>query len=84
MEELRVQSLQCLLEDGVAGRSRKTKLGKEGGVEDKLSNKGPVAESGVELEPEKHKESRKGKVRRSAKGRGLGRYHIAKLDKFSK
>jgi len=72
------------LKDGVGGRFLETELFKEEWGEAKLSNKGSVAESRVELEAQKYKERREWEIRRSSKSGSSVRYHIAKLDKFIK
>lgn len=46
MEELRVQSLQCLLQDRVGGRSVKTKSLEEVRIGVELGHEGSVPESG--------------------------------------
>ncbi len=84
MEELGVQSLHSLLQDGIAGSSCKTESLEEKWVEGELRHEGPVAESRIELESKEDKESGKREVRRSSEGGGPVRYHIAKLDKFIK
>ena len=84
MEEVSVQFLQCLLKDGVGGRSRKTESMEEKWCKRKLSNEVSVAESRVELEAQEDKKSWEWEVWRSSEGRGLGWYHIAKIDKFIK
>jgi len=84
MEEVRVQSFQCLVKDRVGGSSRETKFLKEKRVRSEACYKSPIPKSGVELESEKNKENGKRKVRRSSKGGSPVRYHIAELDKFIK
>ncbi len=81
MLEVRAQSFQCLLEDGVARSSRKTESFKDVRVEGELSHEGTIPESGIELESEEDKKCGEREVRRSPEDRGLSRDHIAKLDK---
>jgi len=68
VEELGVQSLECLLEDGITRGSLKTEVLQQLRVTGELGHKGPVAEARVELEAQENKKSREGKVRRSSKG----------------
>ncbi len=82
VEELGVQSSECLLEDGIAWRPLKTEEFKELRVGGELGHEAPVAEAGVELEAQEDKESREGKIDRSAQGRGSGGDHSTKLHKL--
>ncbi|MBS3795925.1 MAG: sulfotransferase, partial [Candidatus Thorarchaeota archaeon] len=84
VQKLGVQSLECLLEDGIAWSSRKTEVMQQLRVTGELGHEGPVAETRVELEAQEDKESREGKVRRSSEGRGLLGDHSTKVDKLIK
>ncbi len=83
MEESGVQSLQCLLKEGVGGGHSRPSRSRSSGVKE-LSNEVSVTETRVELETQKNKEGRDGKVWRSAEGGTSSRYHNTKVDKFIK
>jgi len=68
VEELGVQSLECLLEDGITRGSLKTEVLQQLRVTGKLGHKGPVAEVRVELDAQEDKESREGEIRRPSNG----------------
>ena len=78
MEELGVQALQCLLEDGIGRSSFKTKSLKKVGIDGEIGNKVTIPKSHIELESQEDKESWEWEVRRSSKGGSPVRYHIAK------
>ena len=82
MKESCVDTGQCLLKQGVAGSSLKTKTTQQAGVEVDMGYEVTIAESEVELESEKNKESWEWELDKSAvSGSGVGD-GIAKADKF--
>jgi len=82
MKESCVDTGQCLLKQGVAGSSLKTKTTQQVGVEVDMGYEVTIAESEVELESEKNKESWEWELDRSTvSGSGVGD-DIAKADKF--
>lgn len=84
MKKLGVQPLQCLMEQGVAGRSGEPEVLKELGVEVDPGNKVAISQTRVELECQKNKESGKRKLDRATIA-GSGVWNgIAKADKLIK
>ena len=82
MKKSCVDTGQCLLKQGVAGSSLKAKTTQQVGVEVDMGYEVTIAESEVELESEKNKESGEWELDRSAvSGPSVGD-SIAKADKF--